>query len=373
MKEAKNPLAILKVLILVGLTGLIGLIGLRPCLAGELIQITDTAGRQVSVPKSPDRIICLGTGTLRLVVYLESHKKIVGVEDFEKRFPTTRPYWIARGDEMAHLPSIGPGGPGAINKEPDLEKVLAVKPDVIFITYLDRGKAEALQKKIGIPVVVLTYGPFGTFDEKVYDSLRLCGAILDKQNRAEAVIRFIENSRKDLLKRIEPIPEKMKPSVYIGGIGFRGTHGIESTETEYLPFEWVRANPVAKRDGRKGHRFLDKEKILSWDPDIIFIDSGGNDLIRRDYEKKPSFYQGLKAFKNKKVYLLYAFNWYMTNIETVIVDAYAVGKMIYPENFKDVKMGQKADEIYSYLLGRPIHEKMERAYGKIGENPSYLR
>ena len=367
MKTKKNLLVILIALILIGLNGL------KPCLAGEVITITDTAGRQVSTPKNPDRIICLGTGCLRLMIYLESQNKIVGVEDFEKRFPTTRPYWIARGNEMAQLPSIGPGGPAAINKEPDLEKVLAVKPDVIFVTYLDREKADALQKKIGLPIVVLTYGPFGTFDEKVYDSLRLCGIILDKQNRAEAVIRFVENSRKDLLKRIDGVPEKIKPSVYIGGIGFRGTHGIESTETEYVPFAWVKANHVAKRDAQKGHRFVDKEKILSWNPDIIFVDSGGNDLIRQDYEKKPSFYQGLKAFKNKKVYLLYAFNWYMTNIETVIVDAYAVGKIIYPKNFKDIKMDKKADEIYSYLLGRTIHEKMEKAYGKIGETPSYLR
>ncbi|MBN1664424.1 MAG: iron ABC transporter substrate-binding protein [Deltaproteobacteria bacterium] len=343
-----------------------------PCEAGKTVTITDMTGRQVSVPTDPDRIICLGTGTLRLIVYLEKQNKLVGVEDFEKQFPMTRPYWIAHGRDLASLPSIGPGGPGAINKEPDLEKVLAVKPDMIFITYMDRDKAEALQKKIGIPVVVLTYGPFGTFDEKVYESLRLCGIILDKQDRAEAVIRFIENSRKDLLKRVAGVPEKMKPSVYIGGIGFRGTHGIESTETEYVPFEWVRANNAAKKDSQKGHLFVDREKILSWNPDIIFIDSGGNDLIRQDYVKKPPFYHGLKAFKNKKVYLLYAFNWYMTNIETVIVDAYAVGKIIYPKNFKDVNMDKKADEIYAYLLGHPLHEKMENAFGRIGENPSYL-
>ncbi|MBN1831863.1 MAG: iron ABC transporter substrate-binding protein [Deltaproteobacteria bacterium] len=367
MKTLKNPLTALTALIL------ISLMSVSPCAAGETITITDMTGRQVSVPKDPDRIICLGTGTLRLIVYLEKQNKIVGVEDFEKQFPTTRPYWIARGSELAHLPSIGPGGPSAINKEPDLEKVLAAKPDAIFITYLDRDKAETLQTKIGIPVIVLTYGPFGTFDEKVYDSLRLCGTILDKQDRADAVIRFVENSRKDLLKRVEGFPERMKPSVYIGGIGFRGTHGIESTETEYVPFEWVRANHAAKQGGQKGHVFVDKEKILSWNPDIIFLDSGGNDLIRRDYAKKPTFYNGLKAFKNKKVYLLYAFNWYMTNIETVIVDAYAVGKIIYPENFKDIEMNKKADEIYSYLLGRSIHKEMEKAHGKIGETPSYLR
>ncbi len=233
------------------------------------------------------------------------------------------------------------------------------------------GCHELLRRSL--PIVVLTYDPFGTFDKKVYESFRLYGKILDKQDRTEAVIRFIENSRKDLLKRAKGIPKKIKPSVYIGGVGFRGAHGIESTETYYVPFEWIKANHVVKQDSQKGHLFVDKEKILSWNPDIIFLDSVGNDLIRQDYAKKPSFYHGLKAFKNKRVYLLYAFSCYMINIKTVIMDAYAVGKMIYPERFKDVRMDKKTNEIYSYFLGCAIHEKMEKHYGKIGANPSYLQ
>jgi len=39
--------------------------------------------------------------------------------------------------------------------------------------------ADALQKKIGIPVVILTYGPFPDFDEKVYHSLS--GRVTDGQ------------------------------------------------------------------------------------------------------------------------------------------------------------------------------------------------
>ncbi len=366
MKTLKNRSHLIFVVIMVILAGAC------PCLAGETRQFTDMAGRQVSVPKHPGRIICLGPGTLRLIIYLEKKNIVVGVEDIEKQFPTTRPYWIANS-ELGRLPSIGLGGPNSINKEPDLEKVLALKPDVIFITYLDRDKAEALQKKIGIPIIVLTYGPFGSFDEKVYESIRLCGQILDKQDRAEAVIRFIENSRKDLLKRVEGFPENRKPLVYIGGIGFKGTHGLESTETGYPPFEWVKAIHAARQEGRQGHLFVDREKILSWNPDIIFLDSGGGDRIRQDYVKKPSFYEGLKAFRDKKVYILHAFNWYMTNMGTVVIDAYAVGKVLYPKEFKDISLDKKADEIYSFLLGRPIQKEMEKLHGRIGELPFFLQ
>lgn len=348
-----------------------GWIAVAPCMARDMQTVTDMTGRKVLVPADPERIICISPGTLRLILYVGGKDRVAGAEDIEKANPTTRPYWVAHSD-LGRLPSIGPGGPNTINKEPDLEKVLAVNPDVIFITYLERAKADALQKKIGIPVIVLSYGPFGTFDERVLESIRLVGKVLDKEDRAGAVLDFIEESRKDLLSRVEGFPQDQKPSVYVGGIGFKGTHGIESTETLYAPFEWVKAKNMAGAEGGKGHLFVDKEKLLSWKPDIIFIDSGGNELVRQDYVKRPDFYMGLQAIKNRRVYILHSFNWYMTNIGTVIADAYTAGKILYPKRFEDVDLSEKADEIYEFLLGRPVYKQMAENFGRLGMIPDYL-
>ena len=355
-----------------GLLLLMGFVTANPCPAKEKITVTDMVGRKVTLSKDPERVICISPGTLRLIIYLEHKSRVVGVEDIEKRFPKTRPYWVANS-ELSRLPSIGPGGPNTINKEPDLEKVLAVNPDLVFISYMDRGKADSLQNKIGIPIIVLSYGPFGTFTEVVYDSIRLVGRILDKEARAQAVIEFIEDSREDLYSRVDGFPEDQKPAVYVGAIGFKGTHGIESTETLYAPFVWVKAKNVAMSEGEKGHLFVDKEKILSWNPDIIFVDSGGNALVQQDYVKKPDFYEALKAFKARRVHLLHSFNWYMTNIGTVIADAYSVGKILYPERFKDVNLAAKADEIYAFLVGKPVYEQMAKSFGHLGTIPDYLK
>lgn len=342
------------------------------CMAVEMITVTDMAGREVSLQKSPRRVVCISPGTLRLIIYTGGRGRVAGVEDIENANPKTRPYWIANS-ELWKLPSIGPGGPNTINKEPDLEKILAVGPDVIFISYMDGPNADAVQKKINIPVVVLTYGPFGTFTEDVYESIRLVGRILDEEGRAASVIDFIEGARKDLNSRVHGISEDKKPAVYVGGIGFKGTHGIESTETLYAPFEWVNARNIAVSEGKKGHLFIDKEKILSWDPDIIFIDSGGNELVKQDYFKKPDLYDGLSAFKNRRVHVLHSFNWYMTNIGTVIADAYTVGKILYPDRFGDVDPERKADQAYDFLVGKPVYQDMVKDFGRLGAVPEYLK
>ncbi|RLB20890.1 MAG: iron ABC transporter substrate-binding protein [Deltaproteobacteria bacterium] len=339
---------------------------------GTTLTIRDMAGRTVSLQGRANRIICLGPGALRLIVYLHAADRVVGVEDIEKRFPLSRPYWVAN-QWLEKLPTIGPGGPGAINKMPDMEAVLAARPDLIFVSYMERAKADLLQSRLGIPVVALSYGDEGTINKKIYDSLRVAGKVLCLEHRAEQVISFIERSKNYLISAIRGYPEGQKPTVYAGCIGYRGLHGIGSTEANYLPFEWVRARNVAKEIKARGHVFVDREQILSWDPQVIFVDSAGLPLLKQDYFKKRKFYNSLRAFKEKRVYILYPYNWYATNVGTAISDAYAVAKVLYPEIFKNMELRTKVDEIYTFLVGHALYSKMINAYGLLLDKPDFLK
>jgi iron complex transport system substrate-binding protein len=333
--------------------------------AQERMTVVDLEKRTVEVPQNGERILCLGPGSLRLICYLGMMEKVAGVERFEKTPPVGRAYLWANPD-LAKLPAVGPGGPAGINKEPDLEAVLKVNPQLIFISNMELAKAETLQRKLNIPVVVLSYGGFATFDDVVFDSLRLAGKILKAEKRAEEVVAFVEGARRDLLKRTEGYEETKKPRVYIGGIGFRGTQGIESTDAGYFPLDWVRARNLAKEVLPRGHAFVDKEKILSWNPDLLFVDGGGLGNIRQDYQKRMEFYRHLKAMKNRQAFLLFPYNWYVTNIDTAVADGFAAGKILYPQSFADLDPKKKADEIYTFLLGKSVYPQMEKEFGELG-------
>ena len=334
----------------------------------QSITITDQAGREVSVPPNPQRIVCLGPGALRLIVYLHAENKVVGIEALEKNYPGGRPYWLAH-PELAALPTCGPGGVAAINQKPDLETLLKLAPQVIFVTYMDASLANDVQALLNTPVVVLSYGDFSTFDEAVYDALRIAGTILARTDRAEAVIRSIEAWRADLSRRTLKGAGKKRPQAYVGGIGFRNVQGIESTQHHYPPLDWVNADNLARRiETRAGsHVFVVKEMLLKINPPFIFIDGGGLSLVAADVARKPDFYKALTAFSKRQVYALHPFNWYTTNIDTALTNAYAIGKILYPERFTDVDPEQKADEIYTVLVGRPVYEKMKSDYGPIGQ------
>lgn len=107
------------------------------------VTVKDMLGRTVDVPKEVHRIVAVGPGCLRIIVYLNATNMVVGVEDFEKRYSFGRPYIIAH-PELKNLPSIGPGGPG---KLPNLEAIMKLKPDIIFATYIDEKRQMTYRKR----------------------------------------------------------------------------------------------------------------------------------------------------------------------------------------------------------------------------------
>lgn len=330
----------------------------------QTITVTDLIGRQVEIKTPVHKVVGIGPGALRLITYIDGIDRVVGVENIDKKVVNGRAYNMIFQEKLVQLPTIGQGGP---DSTPDAEKLVEVNPDVIFvISLLDKAKADNLQAKTGIPVVVLSYGKLGTFEEDVYTSLEIIGKIMGKEDRAKEVVDYIKGVQKELQDRTKNIPEDKKPSVYIGALGFKGAHGIESTQSNYPPFMAVNAKNVADTLGQKGSVMIEREKLLAWNPDIMFIDEGNFDLVKQDYQKNPIFYKSLKAVKNGNVYGILPYNQYNTNIDTALADSYWVGKVLYPEQFKDIDPVEKAKEIYTLFFGeagKSVYDKMKEVYG----------
>lgn len=228
---------------------------------------------------------------------------------------------------------------------------------------LDKSKADDLQAKTGIPVVMLNYGQVGTFDQDVYTSLGLIGKITGQDTRVQEVVDYLKSCQQNLETRTKNIPDNLKIEVYVGALGMKGLHGIESTQAKYVPFEVIHANNVVNETGKTGAVTIDKEKLVQWNPDKIFIDESGYSLVKQDYQKNPQFYKSLAAFQKGELYGQIPYNNYTTNIDTAIADAYYAGKVIYPDKFQDIDPAQKADEIYTKLLGKPVYAQMAKDYG----------
>ncbi|MBN1836404.1 MAG: iron ABC transporter substrate-binding protein [Spirochaetales bacterium] len=328
--------------------------------AVQTMTITDLAGRSVELEGTAAKVCAIGPGALRLVCYVGAAEKVVGIENMEKQWSGGRPYILAY-PQLLDLPVIGQGGP---DSTPDPEALLTAAPDLIFAAYLvDAAKANELQEKTGIPVVVLSYGQLGTFDRQLLDSILLVGELTGNAGRAEEVVAFIKECEEDLDTRTAGIPDDRKPTVYAGGLGMRGTHGIESTQASFPPFTAINARNVVDETGQKASVMIDKEQLLQWNPDIIFIDESGWQMVREDYAANPGLYTSLEAVQSGKLYGYLPYNYYTTNVDTALADAYFMGTVIYPEAFQDVDAVGKAREIYRFLLGTDVYDRMAADFG----------
>ena len=327
------------------------------------ITVTDMANRTVDVKKDPQRIIGVGAGALRMICYLQAADRVVGVDDREQlKYNTSgfgmpsgidKPYNLANPDISAK-PFIG-------GRAGDPELIAAQNPDIVFFTFTTGKDAQALQEKSGRPVVALTTGDLGKNKDVFYQSLRLMAKILGKEQRAESITSYIDGTIKDLKDRTKDIPADKRPRVYVGGIAYNGAHGFLSTDPAYAPLLMVNGNNVAASASSGGQMMIDKEKLLDWKPDVIFVDEASYALVKEDL--KDPVYQSLPAVKNGRVYGVMPYNWYANNYDTVLADAYYVGKTLYPEQFADADPAQKADEIYTMLDGKPVYSDMKTLFG----------
>ncbi len=328
--------------------------------AATHMTITDSLKRTVTVPVNAQKFVAVGPGCLRLYCYVGDVTKIVGVEQMEVTSGVTgRPY--ARANEgLLKLPVIGPGGPG---NAPDPEKILEVNPDVIFTLYnSDVASIDELQNKTHVPVVALSYGVTAVFDPELDKSLEIIGKITGREKRAAELIHYFSECKNDLNTRTKDIPADKKPRVYLGAQSSRGTHGIESTSGNYALFTAVNVINVVDEAGINKYVMLDKEKLLEMDPEIIFIDAGGLANVQEDYKSNPQFYQGLSAFKNGKLYMQLPYNYYSTNIDIALCDAYYIGTIVYPEKFSDVDIVAKSNAIFRELLGKDLYAGVAEEY-----------
>ncbi len=317
--------------------------------AAGTVTITDMAGRKVNIPAQVKRIVPLG-GAMRFVVYMQGLDAVVGVEAIEqKKTPDSagRPYSLAVADRAASLPAIGEGGPG---KLPDFERIMAVMPDVILAVGIDSAQVKTIQQKTGVPVVVLHPGATTALDlNQMRASFRLLGRVMGREKRAMELSDFLHGCESDLQTRT--VTGRNRPLAYVGAIGFKGRHGITSTESAYAPLVWINGRNVADGLKRKGHAFIDPEQLLRWDPEIIFLDAGGLAMVEDEYRRNPDVYRGLKAMRSGKIFVVPPYNYYHTNLETALANSFFMGKTLYPDRFSDVDPAAKADEIFRFFTG----------------------
>tara|TARA_B100000683_G_C12429136_1_gene531001 strand:+ start:56 stop:1138 length:1083 start_codon:yes stop_codon:yes gene_type:complete len=321
----------------------------------EMMTFTDDHGREVNFPAKPQRIIAHGPGALRLITYLNATDKIIAIEESERRRNAA---YVFANIEIRELPVIGSGNSA------DPELVHAQKADLIICCYKTKAEVDKLQLKSATPVIFFEYGDLDTKKDIFFNTLNSLGKILDRSERAEELTNFIKSE-------MASFPQiQTDNSYYIGGIAYRGAHGIESTSPSYLPFKLLgiknSAAPILKNQAGLISALetisIDKEQIIEWNPDRIYIDLAGYKLSKQDLRLQSEVGYLLDAIQENEVYTLLPHIWNTVNYEHILINAAYLSETLKGST-TNVSVSSIANKYYQAFYGKDLYKEMLDLYG----------
>lgn len=300
----------------------------------ETQKVVDTYGRYVDVPKNVESMAILNSGVYDLVCALGCGDKVVGVTDTTKTLPN---------DTKKEI--VGTW------KEPNVEKILEIKPDVVF-GYQKYMKPESAKQIEDAGIALVYIDAYKT--ENMASEISTLGLILGKEKEAKDYLDFL-NKYTDLInKRLADIKDEEKVNVYwegytdyttvakgtggdgliaaAGGINIAGNEPVEYPK---ISDEWViEKNPNVI------------VKVAPSTRPVLGLGIEKDDEAKKLYDTlvKRTGWSELSAVKNNKTYILSS--EIATSPQGSIIGSLYLAKWLYPEKFEDIK----PEEIHKDML-----------------------
>lgn len=270
--------------------------------------LTDEVGRQLELPRPPQRIISLAPSITEILFALQLEDKIVGVSNF-CQFPPAARTKEKIGD-YAH---------------PSLEKIVALKPDLVI--GLAEGELRSLIGRLTeLKVPVYISNP-GNVAEIIY-SIRRISKLTGAMEKGLEIAAEIEKKVKQIQEKVAGLPQprvlhllNFDPLISAG----KGTfiHDL---------IRLAGGRNLAESAAGKYPR-LSLEEVLAMDPEVILLASmkSADPLLeQRQWWKK---WKTISAVRQGRVYVLESDLIHRPS-PRIVIGLEEVARALHPEAFK---------------------------------------
>jgi iron complex transport system substrate-binding protein len=297
-------------------------------------EVTDAAGRVVTLPSTVNRVADAWHANNALVLMLGGADKLVATTVQAQRQPWLRKLY-PRIDQV----------PAAFNAAGDLnvETLLGARPDVILMAYdgaLPRwsGAVEAYH----VPIVLMP----NTSLEGLKTTARITGAVLGPREAevAEDYIRYFDANIRRVRRETERLSASQRPKVlHTSSAGILTADGLDTVIDDWIRLAGGRNAADVTGNGRP----VTLEQVAAWDPDVIIVGTAPNQLSRKAILEDPRWRE-IKAVKNGNVLVnpSGAYLWDRHSAEAALQVLWAA-KMIHPELFSDLDIKRETINFYA--------------------------
>jgi iron complex transport system substrate-binding protein len=224
-----------------------------------LVSATDALGKTISLREYPRRIVSMAPSNTEILLSLGLTEKLVGVTDF-----------YGDMEKVGAVPRVG----GYTN--PGVERIVALKPDIVFAARGNPRDVILQLERHGIPVFSLDTRSVSQLFSDIETVGRLTGAAIE----ASHLTGEIREEMKRIGEKVDALNENDRPRVlWVGQEEPLRTAGPGSIVHELI---LLAGGKNIARNERDAWPPLSLEKLVLADPDVIIL---GEDRYKESPDK----------------------------------------------------------------------------------------
>ncbi len=315
--------------------------------------VVDQLGRSVTLPAAVHRVVALQHQTLDILLELGAGDRLVGVlRSWHGLIPG-----LERIDPaLATLPT--PGDLTTVN----VEALLALHPDVVFVTNYAPAAMVRQIMEAGLPVVAVSLargeGTDGgqlnrsfadndrAYAEGLRDGVRLIAEVVGAQAHGERLLDAAFAGRRLAEERTAGIPADRRVRLYMANPDFN-TYGTG----KYTGVMMARSGGVNVAAEVRGTTRVSMEDVLRWNPQVIFVQDRYAAVAHQIRED--AAWQAVDAVREGRIVVTpeYVKPWGYPLPEAVMLGEPWMAKTLYPDRLADMDLQARADAFYRRFYG----------------------
>jgi iron complex transport system substrate-binding protein len=281
-----------------------------PSAAAYPLTLTDDAGRQVTLPAEPERIVSLAPSNTEIVCALDACDRLVGVTDFDD-YPA----------EVADIPDV------VIFAVVDIELVVDADPDLILAAGNELTPSAVITEltDLGYPVLVL----YPESLDEVLENIELIGEAISARDQAAALMADMEDRIQAVIEALAgatPPRTFYEVGVFEGAIYTAGEDSFLASVITVAGGDPITGDPLTTS--------IALEDLLVADPELILLgDAAYDPSVTPEAVAARQGWGGISAVQNGQIVVMLR-DPVITRPGPRIVDGLeALARAIHPDRF----------------------------------------
>ena len=283
------------------------------------LKVTDATGTAITIKKKPQRIISMTLGTDEMLLSLTGKSNIAALS--------------GKIAEDAGISNIAAQAKGFTKAESNVERIISLKPDLVFAADWMDKKDLAQLRGAKIPVYCFKNANNIAQQEQVVAQI---AHVIGEDTKGRKVVAGMNRTIAYVQKKVKTLSAKQKLTVLYYDPSGGYTFGAGSVFDDIATKAGL-VNAAAKA-GLGADANISKEKIIELNPDVLILptwyyDAKQSAAVQAGILASDRSLATVNAIKNKRIYLLPSkhINCVSQYLALAVEDA---AKAVYPKLFK---------------------------------------